>query len=834
MESLNTSCLEDGLNKFVMSCFVQTSLKLASPLADRATVVGRSSFLCDPSAARLHTPLTPGLRNRTVAVLNTSPPPTSSTQPESDSDASLAATSGQLAKNVDEETFLSTVEDATENGHATIASAIASQPNNSTTRTDESAGQPVTSSTQPKSLGKNGADWYSIEKPIAKPDTYQAFSVTAMRDHDSNSDNEAEPVLDVLQLEQAGRQVLERGSYDKVVDVNVDDGGVLEKDNDNNDLFTGVGMEALIDSEVLIENLRNELGIETATHVQLAAIPRVLERRDMVMQSYTGTGKTLAFLLPILEEFGLDQMRERARKTSSDDSSNGTTTAKKNMDDDYKEISFTRAVIVAPTRELAMQITHECERLLVGTRVKCMPLIGGANPARQVERLRRGPAPHIVVGTPGRLAELAESRNLRVQRVLTLVIDEVDHSVEANLGECVRKLLRIMPVNTQKVLVSATGDVDTVRAFAGELLHDPILLRVGGALRVPRNIAHWFCVVPARLKIETLRKLMFTDPQPERAIVFVDDQRRVDIVGERLWQFRIPVGTLRGNAHKTERKEVLEAFRRGRIRVLVSTEIAARGLDVKEISHVFNLDLPTDADHYVHRAGRCGRVGRPGTVVSIATGENAFVMPRLSREINVQIKRMEPRRGEYAEPLVRERRRNDDKGDDRKKKEKTPTAEPVVVAEQKMKKSAKRKGIIKEAGNVSKGIDRLQGALLENDVDYLKNTLGIEEDEDKDKANSGGKPAAGRKVNSSKAAKKKKAVKSKVRKVHNNDNDDDLNIQVGDGGDSSDPAQAEARLRSRINRDRRNLRKRAAMEGWVGNRATAGQPASETQDGDDE
>lgn len=815
-----------------MSCFVQTSLKLAPSLSDRATAVGRSSFLCEPLAARLHAPLTARVRTRTVAVLNTSPPSTSSTQPESESDASFAATSGQSAENVEEETFSSTAKDEAQNGHATIASAIVSELNNATIGTDESAGQTVTPNIQPKSLGKNVADWYSIEKPIAKPDTGQAFSVSAMRDDDSNSDNEAEPVLDVLHLEQAGRQVLERGSYDKVVDVNVDNGGVLEEDDDNNDLFTGVGIEALIDSEVLTENLRNELGIETATHVQLAAIPRVLERRDMVMQSYTGTGKTLAFLLPILEEFGLDQMREHVRKPNSDDNSSGTITAKKNMDDDYKDISFTRAVIVAPTRELAMQIAHECERLLVGTRVKCMPLIGGANPARQVERLRRGPTPHIVVGTPGRLAELAESRDLRVRRVLTLVIDEVDHSVEADLGECVRKLLRIMPPNAQKVLVSATGDVDTVRAFAGELLHDPILLRVGGALRVPRNISHWFCVVPPRLKIETLRKLMFTDPQPERAIVFVDDPRRVDIVGERLWQYRIPVGTLRGNAYKTERKEVLDAFRRGRIRVLVSTEVAARGLDVKEISHVFNLDLPTDADHYVHRAGRCGRVGRTGTVVSITTGQNAFVMPRLAREINVQIKRMEPRRGEYAEPLVRERRHNDNKGDDRKKKEKDSTAKAVVVAEQKKKKITKRKEVIKEAGNVSKGIDRLQEALLGNDVDYLKNTLGIEEDEDE--ANRGGKSAASRKVNSSKAAKKKKAVKSKTRKVQHNDDDDDLNIEIGNGGDGSDPAQGEARLRSRINRDRRNLRKRAAMEGWVGNRATEVQRTAETQHDDDE
>ncbi len=462
--------------------------------------------------------------------------------------------------------------------------------------------------------------------------------------------------IDLLELDGASREVLDSGSYSSIVDVNITVGGLLNvTDEDNNELFTGVGMEALIENEQLIENLRKEFSITTATHVQLAAIPRIQQGDDVVVQSHTGTGKTLAFLLPLLESIDA-------------------------------EFPHVQAVVIAPTRELAMQIYGECTRLCTGTGILSMALIGGANPARQIEKLRRR-TPHILVGTPGRLAELEDQRALHLRKVRMLVIDEVDHSLQDNFRESIERLLNRVPKNRQLVLVSATGDVDMVADLATKQMRDSLLLRVGDKQLVPKNISNWYVVVPHRLRIETLRKLMNANPIPERAICFVNEPRRVDLVVERLHKMRIPAAALRGNAHKLERAEVIKAFRTGRARLLVTTEIAARGLDVREVTHVFNLDLPTDADHYIHRAGRCGRVGADGVVVSLAVPETAFVINRLEKQLRLKITRMEPRDGRYAEPSehfssfdpASDRNKSDDRGS-RPDRERIPKSKQVREA----------------------------------------------------------------------------------------------------------------------------------------------------------
>lgn len=455
---------------------------------------------------------------------------------------------------------------------------------------------------------ENGG-WFDILERIGKKDTY------VMKPSTSSG------VMNLAELDSLGREALASASYDTVVDVDIEEGGLLSDDEDNNDLFCGVGLDALVDTPQLVENMRNELNIETATHVQLATVPRIADGKDIVIQSHTGTGKTLAFLLPMLENT-------------------------------EPELNRVQGIVIAPTRELAMQIFREVEKLIKGLDVFAMALIGGANPTRQVEKLRKQ-TPHIVVGTPGRLAELHEQKELRLNNARVMIVDEVDQSIGEAFVQDVAYLLHHCPRKVQKVLVSATSDVDAVRAFATRYLHKPILLRVGGMQRLPKQIEHWYCVVPARMRIELLRKLMNTDPPPRRAIAFVDEPRRVDMVAEKLYEMKIPSGTLRGNAHKTERAEVLAAFRKGQIPLLITTEVAARGLDIPEVTHVFNIDLPTDGDHYIHRAGRCGRVRNAGTVVSFTTAETAFVIGKLEKETGVHMRRMEPRGGKYVEVISR-------------------------------------------------------------------------------------------------------------------------------------------------------------------------------------
>lgn len=455
-------------------------------------------------------------------------------------------------------------------------------------------------------------DWFTVS-------TAEVDAAAAERPEGEPSADDG--VLDLGDVDDAGRGMMTVAGYARVVNVDVDAGGALEADEDNGDLFSGVGFDALIEDEDILDILEDDFGYKTATHVQCSAIPRIADGSDVMVQSYTGTGKTIAFLVPIIEAVDVDDR-------------------------------CVQAVVVAPTRELAMQILREAERLAKGSEVGVAALIGGANPARQAERLRFK-TPHIVVGTPGRLAELHGNRVLKLRSVKTIVVDEIDQCMAEGFVEHVEYIFEACPRERQLVFVSATGDNDDVRSYSQKWMREPELLRIAGERKVPANIKHWCSIVPARLRIDILRRLMTGNNAPKQAICFVDNPRRVDIVCERLFQMKLSAGALRGNAHKLERAEVLRLFKKGAVPLLVTTEIAARGLDIPAVSHVFNLDLPTDVDHYIHRAGRTGRAGLPGTVVTIATAETGFVIGKFESELGFEIKRMEPRGGVYAEPLER-------------------------------------------------------------------------------------------------------------------------------------------------------------------------------------
>lgn len=618
--------------------------------------------------------------------------------------------------------------------------------------------------------------WFTIVEQIGIDDVQPSTSMPV-------SNNPEEGVLDLGALDGESRQQLTVGCYEKVVNIDIEKGGVLPDDDDNNDLLCGVGVDALIENEKIIENLEREFKIKTLTHVQLSGIPRVLDGRDLVMQSHTGTGKTFAFLLPMLD--GIIVERNRVQ-----------------------------GVIVVPTRELGMQISRECDRLIQGTGIRNLALIGGTNPARQVDKLRRL-MPHIVVGTPGRLAELVSERDLKLGSVKTLVVDEVDHCLEEAFVEDIVYLLQGCNKTTQKILVSATSDVDSVRQFSRRYLHKPVLLRVGGMQRIPKGIEHWFCVVPARLKIETVRKLMFTEPVPSRAIVFVDDPRRVDIVVEKLYEMKIRAGALRGNAHKLERAEVLNLFRKGKMQVLVTTEVAARGLDVPEISHVINVDLPTDGDHYLHRAGRCGRAGNSGTVISIVTGETAFVMGRLSKEVGVKIVRMEPRGGEYREPLDRSERNEkrsktvgggprDVKSRERREMSKRPSNGEKKMEGSEKRSASKSRVEKRERGSSQLTIEELRRAIEKNDMELIESSINWAED---DKVDDNSEDSGKTKKKSEMKTKKTSETKSKKKKS-----------KLKSKGTTKESLGSKRKESKNNFKNPNSTRAIAKREGWVGNR----------------
>ncbi|HEY9898221.1 MAG TPA: DEAD/DEAH box helicase [Pantanalinema sp.] len=350
----------------------------------------------------------------------------------------------------------------------------------------------------------------------------------------------------------------------------------------------------------LVEALER-MRLTEPTEVQATAIPLVMEGKDVLIQSQTGTGKTLAFLLPVLSRL-------------------------------KPEDRTVQAIIAVPTRELGMQIFHELTRLLEGTGLVAQQLIGGANVRHQIERLKK--KPHLVVGTPGRLAELINDGKLKTQATRLLVLDEVDHLLDPTFKTDLIRVLKSVSRDRQTLFASATITPE-VREVAERWMKDPEHVHVAASYKLPPNLSHAYMEVEGH-KTDALRKLIHAC-QPKAAMVFVNSSKQTEEIVGKLSFKGLKAAALHGGAHKLDRGAILKAFREGQIQVLVTSEMGARGLDFSHLTHVFNLDLPTDAEHYLHRAGRAGRMGREGLVVSLVTPAERFVVEKLGKALDLSI-----------------------------------------------------------------------------------------------------------------------------------------------------------------------------------------------------
>ncbi|CAA7391081.1 unnamed protein product [Spirodela intermedia] len=416
-------------------------------------------------------------------------------------------------------------------------------------------------------------------------------------------------------------------------------------------------------SPLLIERLEKE-EFTVPTDIQSAAIPTISQKHDVVIQSYTGSGKTLAYLLPILSKVG--PLRDAVPEEQSD--------MKPGIE----------AVIVAPSRELGMQIVREVERLL-GPSYKryVQQLVGGANRLRQEEALKKN-KPGIVVGTPGRIAEISAAGKLHTHGCRFLVLDEIDQLLAFNFREDMHRILEHVgrragkPVATlgppsqqadrQIIMVSATVPFSVIRA-AKSWGKDPLLVKgksvasidsislpssenshpASGPSQQPRGsvtqvvgeslppaLKHYYCVAKVQHKVDTLRRCVYA-LDARFVIVFMNHTKQLKDVVFKLEARGMKAAELHGDLGKLARSTTLKKFKDGEVRVLVTNELSARGLDVAECDLVVNLDLPTDSIHYAHRAGRAGRLGRKGNVVTICEDQEVFVVKKLQRQLGVPI-----------------------------------------------------------------------------------------------------------------------------------------------------------------------------------------------------
>ncbi len=371
--------------------------------------------------------------------------------------------------------------------------------------------------------------------------------------------------------------------------------------------------EALEVSPDLIAALgKQEITVPTA--IQVAALPVLRAGGDAYLHAETGTGKTLAYLLPLFDRID-------------------------------PTLAATQAAIIAPSHELAIQIQRQCTDLAQnsGRAIRILLLIGGTSMDRQLEKLKK--KPHLVVGSPGRIKELIARGKLKAQHLRAIVVDEADRLVHEESLPVVRAILEAAPRDRQLIFASATHDQktrDTIATFAPNL----VLLEAGVAA-VNENIEHLFIVCEERDKPDVLRKLLHA-LAPERAMVFADRADTAEQVATKLAHHKIPAADLSAALDKLTRKRAMDDFRSGAVRVLLASDVGARGLDIKGVTHVFNLDVPAQSKVYLHRVGRTARAGAAGVAITLVTPGEQRLVRRYRNQLGVTLQRVEVREGRVS------------------------------------------------------------------------------------------------------------------------------------------------------------------------------------------
>jgi ATP-dependent RNA helicase RhlE len=338
------------------------------------------------------------------------------------------------------------------------------------------------------------------------------------------------------------------------------------------------------------------VGYSHPTAIQLHTIPPILEGRDVLGLAQTGTGKTAAFVLPILQHL-LSGPRGKLR-----------------------------ALILSPTRELSEQTHTNIEILGRQTGLRSMTIYGGVSSQPQIKKLRTGV--EIVVACPGRLLDLMGQKVINLGRIEILVIDEADRMFDMGFLPDIRRILAALPRQRQTLLFSATMP-DEIRTLANELLDHPVKVDLG-VTRPVATIGHALYPVDQNRKTELLLALLRKSGNGQ-ILVFTRTKHRAKKVAEQLVKAGLPATSLQGNLSQNRRQQAMNNFRTGRIKVLVATDIAARGIDVSQISHVINFDMPDTADAYTHRIGRTGRMARQGTALTLVTQDDLPMIRTIER-----------------------------------------------------------------------------------------------------------------------------------------------------------------------------------------------------------
>ncbi|WP_420489569.1 DEAD/DEAH box helicase [Neobacillus niacini] len=348
-----------------------------------------------------------------------------------------------------------------------------------------------------------------------------------------------------------------------------------------------------------------KMGFEEATPIQAETIPMGLANKDLIGQAQTGTGKTAAFGIPLVEKVDVTK-------------------------------DAIQGIIIAPTRELAIQVSEELYKIGSGKRVRVLSIYGGQDISRQIRSLKK--YPHIIVGTPGRVLDHINRKTMRLDTVNTVILDEADEMLNMGFIEDIETILAATPSERQTLLFSATMP-GPIQRMAEKFMHDPQIVRVKTKEMTVPAIEQFYLEVMEKNKFDVLTRLLDIQ-SPELAIIFGRTKRRVDELSEALTLRGYTAEGIHGDLTQAKRMQVLRKFKEGTIDVLVATDVAARGLDISGVTHVYNFDIPQDPESYVHRIGRTGRAGKSGMALTFITPREKSYLNVLERTTKRKMERM--------------------------------------------------------------------------------------------------------------------------------------------------------------------------------------------------
>jgi len=376
------------------------------------------------------------------------------------------------------------------------------------------------------------------------------------------------------------------------------------------------------------------LGYTTPTPIQTKAIPVVLTGVDLLARAQTGTGKTAAFGLPMIQRLTAQGAAAGRMKP--------------------------RALVLVPTRELAQQVSQTLSGYATSSRLRIVAIFGGVGMGGQIQALRRGT--DIVVATPGRLIDHMQRKTVDLSGIEVLTLDEADRMLDMGFQPALKRILPVLPRQRQTLLFSATLE-DGVVGLSAEFTRNPARVDVSTGQVVAANVTHQVHHVSTERKRDLLSHIL--TEHTEQALVFCKTKRGANRVGDDLEQRGVSAGVIHGNKSQSARNRALSDFKTGRVRVLVATDIAARGLDIARLPLVVNFDLPLVAEDYVHRVGRTGRAGLDGRAVSLVSGADAGLLREIERIVKTPLERLNapvadtagaPREAaQYARPRQRPR-----------------------------------------------------------------------------------------------------------------------------------------------------------------------------------